>query len=106
VGQTQEVEQSLVGLMSTPSSAKHPRRVLRCGGWATQGPLELREDPEQGAVVAGLKKIEVKSAEKIFSLLREGNARRKVREGLTAPAKSHLQASVRPAYAGTELTCY
>lgn len=41
------------------------------------GPLELREDPDQGAVVAGLRKIKVQSAEKIFALLREGNLRRK-----------------------------
>lgn len=41
------------------------------------GPLELREDPEQGAVVSGLRRIKVESAKKIFSLLQEGNLRRK-----------------------------
>jgi hypothetical protein len=56
----------------------------------SQGALELREDPEQGAVVAGLKKIEVQSAEKIFSLLREGNARRKVRSGGAGFRNFHL----------------
>ncbi|KAK9823105.1 hypothetical protein WJX72_000286 [[Myrmecia] bisecta] len=39
--------------------------------------LDLREDPEQGCVVAGLSKIKVQSAEKIFQLLEEGNQRRK-----------------------------
>mmetsp|Transcript_68250 Transcript_68250/g.215896 ORF Transcript_68250/g.215896 Transcript_68250/m.215896 type:complete len:454 (-) Transcript_68250:46-1407(-) len=41
------------------------------------GACELREDPELGPTVAGLKRIKVQSAEKIFSLLREGNMRRK-----------------------------
>lgn len=41
------------------------------------GPMELREDPDLGPVVSGLRRIQVESAEKIFSLLREGNLRRK-----------------------------
>lgn len=38
--------------------------------------LELREDPEKGVCVAGLKEIEVKSAEEILSLLIHGNGNR------------------------------
>ncbi|BBN02137.1 kinesin family member 19 [Marchantia polymorpha subsp. ruderalis] len=41
------------------------------------GHLELREDPDQGITVAGLKRIQVSSAEKILELLNQGNARRK-----------------------------
>ena len=40
-------------------------------------PLELREDPEAGAVPAGLRRVAVHSAERIFALLQEGNRRRK-----------------------------
>lgn len=39
--------------------------------------LELREDPEQGAVVAGLQHITVTSAADIMGLIDEGNLRRK-----------------------------
>ena len=38
--------------------------------------LELREDPALGVCVAGLKEVEVNSAEEILSLLIHGNARR------------------------------
>ncbi|CAG9462661.1 unnamed protein product [Pedinophyceae sp. YPF-701] len=40
-------------------------------------PLELREDPELGAVVANLNHVTVESVEDIFKLLTGGNARRK-----------------------------
>ncbi|KAK9804474.1 hypothetical protein WJX73_006365 [Symbiochloris irregularis] len=43
----------------------------------SSGPLDLREDPALGAVVAGLSRIRVESAERILSLLQEGNTRRK-----------------------------
>ncbi|GAX81643.1 hypothetical protein CEUSTIGMA_g9071.t1 [Chlamydomonas eustigma] len=43
----------------------------------SSGPLELREDPDQGVQVAGLKRISVKSADEILGLLEEGNRRRK-----------------------------
>jgi len=39
--------------------------------------LDLREDPELGPQAAGLKRVEVNSADRIFQLLREGNLRRK-----------------------------
>ncbi|KAL6521577.1 Kinesin-like protein KIN-8B [Orobanche gracilis] len=39
--------------------------------------LELREDPEQGIIVAGLRSIKVNSADKILELLYLGNSRRK-----------------------------
>ncbi|KAI3726397.1 hypothetical protein L1987_66194 [Smallanthus sonchifolius] len=39
--------------------------------------LELREDPEQGIIVAGLRCIKVNSADKILELLNVGNSRRK-----------------------------
>ncbi|KAH7404464.1 hypothetical protein KP509_15G026700 [Ceratopteris richardii] len=39
--------------------------------------LELREDPEQGIFVSGLKRVQVNSAAKILELLQIGNSRRK-----------------------------
>ncbi|KAL2642170.1 hypothetical protein R1flu_009757 [Riccia fluitans] len=41
------------------------------------GHLELRDSPDQGITVFGLKRIQVSSAEKILELLNQGNARRK-----------------------------
>ncbi|KAL3637733.1 Kinesin-like protein KIN-8B [Castilleja foliolosa] len=43
----------------------------------SSGHLELREDPEQGITVAGLRSIRVNSADKILELLNVGNSRRK-----------------------------
>ncbi|KAK4477415.1 hypothetical protein RD792_016636 [Penstemon davidsonii] len=43
----------------------------------SSGHLELREDPDQGIVVAGLRSIKVNSADKILELLNTGNSRRK-----------------------------
>uniref|UniRef100_A0A5B7AAU8 Kinesin-like protein n=1 Tax=Davidia involucrata TaxID=16924 RepID=A0A5B7AAU8_DAVIN len=43
----------------------------------SSGHLELREDPEKGIVVAGLRSIKVHSADKILELLNLGNSRRK-----------------------------
>ncbi|KAD4888320.1 hypothetical protein E3N88_20393 [Mikania micrantha] len=43
----------------------------------SSGHLELREDPEQGITVAGLRCIKVNSADKILELLKVGNSRRK-----------------------------
>ncbi|CAF2087308.1 kinesin-like protein KIN-8B [Brassica rapa] len=43
----------------------------------SSGHLELREDPEQGIVVAGLRSIKVYSADRILELLNLGNSRRK-----------------------------
>ncbi|KAL6961243.1 Kinesin-like protein KIN-8B [Sarracenia purpurea var. burkii] len=43
----------------------------------SSGHLELREDPEQGIIVAGLRCIKVQSADKILELLNLGNSRRK-----------------------------
>ncbi|XP_019183005.1 PREDICTED: kinesin-like protein KIN-8B isoform X2 [Ipomoea nil] len=53
--------------------------------------LELREDPEQGIVVAGLRCIKVKSADKILELLNLGNSRRKTdsTEANEASSRSH-----------------
>ena len=42
--------------------------------------LDLREDPQRGACVAGLKEIEVNSAEEILSLLIHGNGNRTTEE--------------------------
>ena len=53
----------------------------------SQRGLDLREDPENGPQVAGLRRIQVHSAEKIFQLLREGNMRRKT-ESTDANAES------------------
>nr|AMS24229.1 kinesin 8-I protein [Marsilea vestita] len=43
----------------------------------SSGHLELREDPEQGIVVAGLRRVQVNSTAKILELLHVGNSRRK-----------------------------
>ncbi|KAL2522619.1 P-loop containing nucleoside triphosphate hydrolase superfamily protein [Forsythia ovata] len=43
----------------------------------SSGHLELREDPELGIIVAGLRSIKVNSADKILELLNLGNSRRK-----------------------------
>ncbi|KAF9608573.1 hypothetical protein IFM89_010005 [Coptis chinensis] len=43
----------------------------------SSGHLELREDPEQGTIVAGIRCIKVYSADKILELLNLGNSRRK-----------------------------
>lgn len=43
----------------------------------SSGHLELREDPKRGIIVAGLRNIKVKSADKILDLLNLGNSRRK-----------------------------
>ncbi|XP_076944705.1 kinesin-like protein KIN-8B [Bidens hawaiensis] len=43
----------------------------------SSGHLELREDPVQGIIVAGLRCIKVNSADKILELLNLGNSRRK-----------------------------
>eukprot|EP00891_Asterochloris_glomerata_P006209 jgi/Astpho2/6209/e_gw1.00088.44.1_t len=55
------------------------------------GPLDLRQDPEQGAIVAGLTRVQVESAERIFSLLQEGNSRRKTEstDANAASSRSH-----------------
>ena len=42
--------------------------------------LDLREDPERGVCVAGLKEIEVRTAEEILSLLIHGNGNRTTEE--------------------------
>lgn len=43
----------------------------------SSGHLELREDPQQGIIVAGLRTIKVNSADRILELLNMGNSRRK-----------------------------
>ena len=55
------------------------------------GHLELREDPNEGVTVAGLKKIKVTSADHILELLREGNNRRKTEstDANGASSRSH-----------------
>jgi kinesin family protein 18/19 len=53
--------------------------------------LELREDPEKGAMAVGLKKIEVKNTDNVMDLLREGNMRRKTEptEANAVSSRSH-----------------
>ncbi|GBF91733.1 kinesin [Raphidocelis subcapitata] len=55
------------------------------------GPLELREDPDAGPCVAGLRRIEVSSAAEIMAALEEGNRRRKTdsTEANAASSRSH-----------------
>ncbi|XP_022132772.1 kinesin-like protein KIN-8B isoform X1 [Momordica charantia] len=57
----------------------------------SSGHLELREDPEQGITVAGLRCIKVHSADKILELLNMGNSRRKTdsTEVNTTSSRSH-----------------
>ncbi|GLU20197.1 hypothetical protein SLE2022_364080 [Rubroshorea leprosula] len=65
----------------------------------SSGPLELREDPEQGLIVAGLRCIKVHSADKILELLNLGNGRRKTEstEANATSSRSHavLEINVR-----------
>ncbi|KAL5704750.1 Kinesin-like protein KIN-8B [Ranunculus cassubicifolius] len=57
----------------------------------SSGHLELREDPEQGTIVAGLRCIKVYSADKILELLNLGNSRRKTEstEANATSSRSH-----------------
>ncbi|XP_024027036.1 kinesin-like protein KIN-8B [Morus notabilis] len=57
----------------------------------SSGHLELREDPEQGITVAGLRCIKVHSADKILELLNLGNSRRKTEstEANVTSSRSH-----------------
>ncbi|GLJ30794.1 hypothetical protein SUGI_0610950 [Cryptomeria japonica] len=57
----------------------------------SSGHLELREDPDQGITVAGLRRIKVNSADKIFELLNVGNSRRKTEstEANATSSRSH-----------------
>lgn len=66
-------------------------------------PLELREDPELGVVVAGLKHITVTSAAEIMSLLEEGNRRRKT-EATDANASSSRSHAVGAGASGGRAT--
>ncbi|OVA07337.1 Kinesin [Macleaya cordata] len=57
----------------------------------SSGHLELREDPEQGIIVAGLRCIKVHSADRILELLNLGNSRRKTEstEANATSSRSH-----------------
>ncbi|THU74943.1 hypothetical protein C4D60_Mb04t38710 [Musa balbisiana] len=57
----------------------------------SSGHLELREDPEHGIMVAGLRSIKVQSADKILELLNLGNSRRKTEstEANATSSRSH-----------------
>eukprot|EP01018_Ginkgo_biloba_P002785 Gb_10693 [translate_table: standard] len=57
----------------------------------SSGHLEMREDPDQGITVAGLKRIKVNSADKILELLNVGNSRRKTEstEANATSSRSH-----------------
>ncbi|XP_058005447.1 kinesin-like protein KIN-8B [Hevea brasiliensis] len=57
----------------------------------SSGHLELREDPQQGIIVVGLKCIKVHSADKILELLNLGNSRRKTEstEANATSSRSH-----------------
>ncbi|XP_065875161.1 kinesin-like protein KIN-8B isoform X2 [Euphorbia lathyris] len=57
----------------------------------SSGHLELREDPEQGIIVVGLRCIKVHSADKILELLNLGNSRRKTEstEANATSSRSH-----------------
>ncbi|KAJ1701727.1 hypothetical protein LUZ63_001506 [Rhynchospora breviuscula] len=57
----------------------------------SSGHLELREDPQHGIVVAGLRSIKVHSADRILELLNLGNSRRKTEstEANATSSRSH-----------------
>jgi kinesin family protein 18/19 len=57
----------------------------------SSGHLELREDPEKGIIVSGLRYIKVNSADKILELLNSGNSRRKTEstEANETSSRSH-----------------
>ncbi|WOK99572.1 kinesin-like protein KIN-8B [Canna indica] len=57
----------------------------------SSGHLELREDPQHGIVVAGLRSIKVQSADRILELLNLGNSRRKTEstEANATSSRSH-----------------
>ncbi|KAL0915721.1 hypothetical protein M5K25_013174 [Dendrobium thyrsiflorum] len=57
----------------------------------SSGHLELREDPEHGIIVAGLRSIKVQSADRILELLNLGNSRRKTEstEANATSSRSH-----------------
>ncbi|KAJ8513950.1 hypothetical protein OPV22_004384 [Ensete ventricosum] len=57
----------------------------------SSGHLELREDPEHGIMVTGLRSIKVQSADKILELLNLGNSRRKTEstEANATSSRSH-----------------
>lgn len=57
----------------------------------SSGHLELREDPERGIIVAGLRSIKVHSADRILELLNLGNSRRKTEstEANATSSRSH-----------------
>ncbi|XP_078179945.1 P-loop containing nucleoside triphosphate hydrolases superfamily protein isoform X2 [Carex rostrata] len=57
----------------------------------SSGHLELREDPQHGIVVAGLRRIKVHSADRILELLNLGNSRRKTEstEANATSSRSH-----------------
>lgn len=63
----------------------------------SSGHLELREDPEQGISVAGLRCIKVHSADKILELLNMGNSRRKTEstEVNATSSRSHAVLEIR-----------
>ncbi|KAK8444043.1 hypothetical protein SEVIR_9G072200v4 [Setaria viridis] len=57
----------------------------------SSGHLELREDPQHGIMVAGLRSIKVHSADRILELLNIGNSRRKTEstEANATSSRSH-----------------
>ncbi|KAH9620804.1 hypothetical protein KSS87_012573 [Heliosperma pusillum] len=59
----------------------------------SSGNLELREDPEQGVTIAGLRSIKVHSAVKILELLTLGNSRRKTESTESNATSSRERAS-------------
>ncbi|KAK8967836.1 Kinesin-like protein FLA10 [Platanthera guangdongensis] len=62
----------------------------------SSGHLELREDPEHGIVVAGLRSIKVQSTDRILELLNLGNSRRKTEstEANATSSRSHAMLEI------------
>merc|ERR1719352_6857 len=75
-----EVYNELVFDLLADSNRDANARAKTSSGTTSSTPLELREDPTRGPVVAGLTHVSVAHEGEIFKLLEEGNARRKTEE--------------------------
>ena len=86
-----EVYNELVFDLLADSNRDANARAKTSSGTTSSTPLELREDPTRGPVVAGLTHVSVAHEGEIFKLLEEGNARRKTEEtgANAASSRSH-----------------
>lgn len=64
-------------LPSPPNPSAHGTGVTKAQSQQVPPRLFRREDPEEGPKVSGLSRIRVENEKEIYSLLQEGNTRRK-----------------------------